>query len=303
MTRRNQPKAALQRSVLHHHTPPEGAAMSALDAALAYAALGLPVFPCLPRGKEPAVRRGFHAATTNPETIRRYWRVADRNIGVRTGMAARVWILDVDGDGGEVSLRALEAKNGALPAIWQSITPRGRHVWFRCDSPILCSTSKVAPGLDVRGDGGYAVVPPSIHPSGRAYAWSINRTTDLAIAPDWLLQLARKRPTISQRAVASMHARRTGSPGAYGQAALDQECAALAGIAPGGRNHSLNRAAFNLFQLVAVGELDRDQVVERLIDASHCNGLVADDGMRAVMATIHSGGRAGLHYPRERGGS
>ena len=67
---------------------------------------GFPVFPCLPRAKEPAVKRGFHAATTNPETIRRFWRVADRNVGIRTGMASRVWIIDVDGEDGEASLRA-----------------------------------------------------------------------------------------------------------------------------------------------------------------------------------------------------
>jgi hypothetical protein len=53
-----------------------------LNAALAYAACGLPVFPCLPRAKEPAVARGFHAATTNPETIRRLWRDGSRNIGL-----------------------------------------------------------------------------------------------------------------------------------------------------------------------------------------------------------------------------
>ena len=58
---------------------------SNLDAALDYAARMLPVFPCAPRGKEPAIARGFHAATTNPETVRRLWRQADRNIGIPTG--------------------------------------------------------------------------------------------------------------------------------------------------------------------------------------------------------------------------
>ena len=62
--------------------------MNALDAALAYAERNrFAVFPCLPRAKEPAIKRGFYAATTNPETIRRFWRVVDRNIAIRTGMA------------------------------------------------------------------------------------------------------------------------------------------------------------------------------------------------------------------------
>ena len=70
---------------------------------------------------------------------------------------------------------------------------------------------------------------------------------------------------------------------------------------PGSRNHALNRAAFSLFQLVAGGELDRDEVIEHLIDACHRNGLVKDDGLPSVVATIHSGARAGMQHPRSRG--
>ena len=61
-----------------------------LAAALDYAARGLPVFPCVPRGKTPAVARGFHSATTNPATIRRYWTDPDRNIGIPTGASSRL---------------------------------------------------------------------------------------------------------------------------------------------------------------------------------------------------------------------
>jgi hypothetical protein len=279
--------------------------MSPLDAALAYAACGLPVFPCLPRAKEPAVKRGFHAATTNPETIKRMWRVADRNVGIRTGVACGVWIFDIDGEDGEASLRALEAEHGALPPTWESITARGRHVWFCCDGPVPCSTSKIAPGIDVRGDGGYVLVPPSIHPSGRAYVWSVDRADDLASAPDWLLHLARKKPapTISERAIANLKARCGASPGAYGQAALDYEYAVLAATARGARNNALNRAAFSLFQLVAGGELDRNDVANRLVDACDRNGLIADDGLITVQKTIASGAGAGMQHPRTRSGA
>jgi hypothetical protein len=211
----------------------------------------------------------------------------------------------VDGDDGEANLRALEAQHGALPATWESLTARGRHIWWRCDAPVPCSAGKLGTGIDVRGDGGYVVVPPSIHPSGRAYAWSVDRTDELAVAPEWLLHLARKKPapTISERALANLQARRNASPGAYGQAALDYECAALAATAPGGRNHALNRATFSLSQLVAGGELDRDQVVDRLIDACHRNGLIKDDGLRSVTGTIRSGYFAGIRHPRTRSGA
>jgi hypothetical protein len=93
------------------------------------------------------------------------------------------------------------------------------------------------------------------------------------------------------------------SAGAYGAAALEYEITALAATLPGGRNHALNRATFCLFQLVSGGELEHDPVVNRLIDACHRNGLVKDDGLRSVLATIASGSRAGLQHPRTRSGA
>jgi Bifunctional DNA primase/polymerase, N-terminal len=276
-----------------------------LDAALAYAAHGLPVFPLVPRSKRPATRRGFYDATTNPQTIRRFWKIDDRNVAIPTGEISGFWVLDIDGDDGEASIRRLEAQHESLPRTREVITSRGRHLHFAYTGPIQSSVGRIAPGVDVRCDGAFAIVPPSVHATGRAYQWSVDSADELASAPAWLLELARKKPapSISERAVAQMQARRVAAPGAYGQAALDDECAVLAGTAPGGRNHALNRAAFALFQLVAGGELDRDHVVERLIEACHRNGLIKDDGLRSVMATIGSGYRAGIQQPRSRPGA
>ena len=140
-----------------------------LRAALAYGVSRLAVLSLMPRSKEPAIARGFHSATTNPETIRRYWSVPDRNIGIATGALSGVWVLDIDGDDGATNLRTLEAQHGKLPKTWISSTGRGWHVWFRYTAPIPSSTGRIAPSLDVKADGGYVVAPPSIHPSGRAY--------------------------------------------------------------------------------------------------------------------------------------
>jgi hypothetical protein len=258
-----------------------------IDAALAYAAAGLPVFPCVPRGKRPAIPRGFLAATTNPETIRRYWRLADRNIGIPTGSISGFWILDIDQPDGESSLRALEAKHGPLPATVEAITGSGgRHLWFRYTCAIQSTAARIAPGIDTRGDGGFVIAPPSIHESGRAYAWSVDSVT---------------RRKISERALDSIAIRHSTDLSAYGRAALEREIAALAATAPGARNNALNVTAFRLFQLVAGGELDGHEVTERLVDASHRNGLVKDDGLRSVVLTIRSGSRAGLQSPRSRG--
>ena len=308
----NAPSPAANGARQHSHRVVQDAASSIatapttqaalLDAALRYAAAGFAVFPCQPRMKEPAVARGFLVATTNPQTIRRLWRIADRNIGLRTGAASSVWVLDIDGPTGEASLAALEAAQGRLPITCTVVTSSGRHLWFRTDAcPISCSASRVATAIDVRAEGGYALVPPSVHPSGHVYRFQ--GTREIATAPSWLVRLAQKPKPISESAIAARHGTQYCAPsrGAYGAAALNREAVTLANVLTGGRNHALNRAAFNLFQLVAGAELDRDQVVERLVSACHANGLVQDDGLPSVMATIRSGGRAGLQHPRSRG--
>jgi hypothetical protein len=100
---------------------------------------------------------------------------------------SKVFVLDVDGPDAEASLRKLEEQHGALPETVESITPRGRHIFFKCvNGPVRNSAGAIAPGLDIRGDGGYVVLPPSIHPSGRPYVWSVDSGDHFAEAPAWL---------------------------------------------------------------------------------------------------------------------
>ncbi len=276
-----------------------------LEAALRYASAGLPVFPLRPYDKAPAVAHGFYAATRNPETIKRLWRLADRNIGIPTGSISGFWVLDID-PGGEAEIGGLEAENGPLPETPTVITPRGgRHMWFRYTGPVPSTASRIAPHVDTRGDGGYVVVPPSV--TERAYSWSGDPARNLAVSPTWLVELVRKKRSISERAVAVIRPTPNSSAGsstnAYGSTALTHEIAALSATAPGGRNHALNRTAFRLFQLVAGGELGNAEVLHGLIGACHRNGLIGDDGERSVRATIRSAANAGLKFPRSRRGT
>jgi hypothetical protein len=271
-----------------------------LAAALDYAAQGLPVFPCIPRGKTPAVARGFHAATTNPATIRRFWTDPDRNIGIPTGAASKAWVIDIDGDEGEQSLASLERQHGDdIPKTHIVITSRGRHVWLAYRGTIPSSAGRIAPGLDVRGDLGYAIVPPSVHETGHVYSWIGNPREPLGNAPAWLIIAARTKPvrTISERAL-SMVRPPPGRAGSYGHAALRDEIATLSATPPGQRNDALNRSAFSLFQLVAGRELSEPEVVAALQQACVANRLVEDDGWPSIYATIRSGARAGLQHPR-----
>jgi hypothetical protein len=278
--------------------------LTVVSAALDYAARGFAVFPCAPGSKHPVFPGGFKTATTNPATIHRWWLARpDYNVGIRTGIASCVWVLDVDGDAGATSLADLEADHGPLPSTLISVTADGCHFWFRFTSPVPSSADdRIGRGLHVRGDGGYVLAPPSRHPDGPLYRWS-NKKPPVP-APDWLLRLTRKpapKPITSKIVWPS----RPGYSGAYGRAALDQEIAALANTIKGGRNAALNRASFSLHQLVAGGELDGGEVRQRLIEAAIANGLMSDpqDGPLAVQKTIDSGARAGLEHPRNRGGA
>jgi bifunctional DNA primase/polymerase-like protein len=275
-----------------------------LQAALDYAGgHGWSVFPLWPRSKEPACKHGFKNSTRNPATIRRYWLAQPEfNIAVATGTVSGVWVLDADGALGAETLRDLEARHGPIPPTLTSLTSRGPHLWFRADRPIQSSAGRVGDGCDVRGDGGYVVAPPSVHPDGPVYRWG--NDVPITTAPDWLVALTRKRPTITERAIAPMRVplEHNGLPNAYGQAALQYEISALAGTPNGQRNHALNRASFSLHQLVATGELSEAEVHAKLIEACHANGLMSDpnDGPASVRRTIASGRRAGILHPRCR---
>jgi hypothetical protein len=158
--------------------------------ALALARRRLAVFPCVPRGKEPATDHGFYDATTDSSLIESWWRRDPAfNIGIRTGARSRIFVVDVDGPDGEAELKRLETQYGTLPTTVESITPRpGRHLYFLWSDkhPVPNTTAKIAPKIDTRGEGGYVLAPPSVHPSGRPYAWSVDSAGTFAAAPQWL---------------------------------------------------------------------------------------------------------------------
>jgi hypothetical protein len=159
-----------------------------LGHALALARRGLWVFPCVPRGKAPVTVNGCLDATIDPAVIERWWHQhPEANIGIATGARSSIFVVDVDD--AETELTKLETQHGALPATVESITARGRHLYFEwADKCRVRNTAgKIAPGIDTRGEGGYVLAPPSVHPSGRAYRWSVDSAKAFAPAPAWLL--------------------------------------------------------------------------------------------------------------------
>jgi len=91
--------------------------------ALALARRGMAVFPCAVRGKEPMTQHGCRDASLDPEVVERWWQAEpDANIGVATGILSHCFVLDIDGDEGEATLKKLEAEFGQLPSTVESIT-------------------------------------------------------------------------------------------------------------------------------------------------------------------------------------
>jgi hypothetical protein len=157
--------------------------------ALALAQKGFHIFPCRPRDKRPATVNGLKDATTDPDIIQAWWQQQpDNNLAIATGSASGLFVLDIDGLDAEAMLRRLEAEHGALPATVEAITARGRHCYFKWpEETVRNSAGKIGEHIDIRGDGGYVIAPPSIHPSGRRYCWSVDSACNIANAPGWLL--------------------------------------------------------------------------------------------------------------------
>jgi Bifunctional DNA primase/polymerase, N-terminal len=137
-----------------------------LKAALTYARRGVPVFPCEPGAKRPLTRNGHWDATTDPHAIGRWWRGwPSANVGVPTGKKSGLVVLDVDvDDDGPESLARLEHAGVPVPKTARARTGGGGiHLYFRYprERDIRNSAGLLGPGLDVRGEGGYVVVPPS----------------------------------------------------------------------------------------------------------------------------------------------
>ena len=141
-----------------------------LDAALAYAARGWHVFP-VKGDKAPRTLHGLKDASTEDAQIRRWWsQWPDAGVAIRTGAVSGLVVLDVDPDrGGDDALHEYERERGVLPMTPRVKTPSGgAHFYFRHPGGrVPNSTDQLGQGLDVRGDGGYVVAPPSRLRSGR----------------------------------------------------------------------------------------------------------------------------------------
>jgi hypothetical protein len=168
-----------------------------LRGALIYAGRGIPVFPCEAGGKRPLTADGFLEATTDEARIRGWWgRWPNANVAIPTGKLSGLLVLDVDAGKGTDSVALLELSRGQSPKTARAATGGGgMHLYFRYPSSeelmsaglyaqqVRNSQGLLGDGLDVRGEGGYVVAPPSS--TKQAYRW-IDRSPPARAS--WLLE-------------------------------------------------------------------------------------------------------------------
>jgi Bifunctional DNA primase/polymerase, N-terminal/AAA domain len=269
-----------------------------LDAAIAYAERGWPVFPCDPATKQPYTSKGFKAATRDVRQISSWWaRHPSAMIGVPTGVASGVWVLDIDmksNANGAAALAKLEADNGVLPTTPKASTPSGgTHYYFKHQADVK-NRGGLEPGIDVRGEGGYVIVPGSVKDDGTYYEWQCE--TEPTSAPAWLLALVIKAKSEAPQTKTSVNG--SGSNPAYSEAAINSELQKLIGSFSN-RNNQLNDSAYAIGQFVGAGEISYSEAETRLFGAAMANGYVGKDGGVAARATIKSGLDAGQQNPRK----
>ena len=169
---------------------------STIEAALAYAAAGWPVLPVAAHGKHPLPRHGVHDACVDAAQIRRWWqRWPDAGVGIASGARSGLAIVDVDVKaGGRASLAGLRSGRTLPFTLLAHTGGGGFHLYYRQPDGVrvpntvgrLPNVDGPLPGIDLRGDGGYVVAPPSVHASGRPYRWASRQPDEPAPLPRWL---------------------------------------------------------------------------------------------------------------------
>jgi hypothetical protein len=224
-------------------------------------------------GKHPCAPQGVKEASSDPATIAGWWRQwPAANVAIATGAVSGVWVADVDGDQGMASMRRLELEHSeSLP---KTVTARtgggGLHLVWRLETGVAVpSRVRVRAVVDVRGDGGYIVAPPSLHASGRRYEWLEGRgphQLELAEAPGWLLDVVLGRGD-------GHHTERHDWPTLFRER-----------IAEGSRNDAIARRAGYLLRRGL--ESDVAAVLLEAWSQAHCRPPLSDREVRRTVASI-----------------
>jgi hypothetical protein len=244
-----------------------------LAAALAYLARGWSVIPIEGRGKRPLVRwLEFQQRLADGDEVRQWFETRKKpNVAIVTGAVSDLVVLDIDiVHGGKESLKRLEREHKPLPATVEAVTGSGgRHFYFSHPAGVVRNLAGLTPGIDLRGDGGCVVAPPSVHRNGRRYRWKRGHApgeSALAPMPAWLLQLVR------------------GDKARGGHSSTHWRSLVSEGVAEGQRNSTIASLAGHLFHR----GVDAQVVLEMLLawNRVRCRPPLSDHEVARVVESI-----------------
>ena len=252
-------------------------------AARSLAAAGVPVFPCVVEGKRPLTRRGFLDASSDPEQVAAWWsRTPDANIGIPTGAASGVVVVDVDvhgpHDGRAAFQRATDAGLVDGAGLLVRTPTGGAHVYFPATpGREQRSWQAATAGVDFRGDGGYIIAPPS----RRIIDGSVCRyeVADIAAHSVGHVDAARLRDFLDPRPVAPLRA---------SSGSMDEDAERLATWVAGRGEGERNRGLFWAACRLAENGVSPAEALDALGAAAQSAGL----GDREITTTVRSAYRA-----------
>ena len=264
-----------------------------------YHALGWSVIPLLRHSKRAAIP--WKRYQEKPPTVQQVaaWRKTHdkSNLAVITGAVSGIFVMDVDSPEGQG-----EVNKQGVPETVTAKTAKGRHYFFNHPGRHVKNDVRILDGVDIKGDGGYVVLPPSIHPdTGLPYAWEHSplENATVADAPQWLLDLiegeAQEKPQPEKSAPISEPPTNGRDP--YLDKAMSNVLLELSTAPDKTRNNTLNIAAMRFGNFVAAGRLDQAEAENQLRVVATAIGL--DPG--EINDTIQSGMTKGLEKPEYTG--
>ena len=277
----------------------EDATVNMLEPALQYVRQGWSVFPL--SGKSPLKgSNGFKDASTSTAAVYDWWS-GDETYNIGLAISADIVVVDVDPrNGGLEAVAKLQADHGWLPQTKCAVSGRGDgglHYYYRvaADVELVGNLNRAGySGIDLKKQGGYVVLPPSVHPeTGRSYRW-VDADCDVAGMPAWLAELAARPPVVTApvRPVATGTIMdRLNMPDTTrwnGDGLVD----AVAAAKPGERNNILNWSLWSLRDDTMAGKVSDDafnKTLALIIDTATKIGL--DD--REIKSTLNSVFRTG----------